>query len=53
MNPKEKMQQPNTESAPDFIVVDEILFGNENDDDTMLENQAVEDFLFDDNRFGF
>lgn len=53
MNPEGKMQQPNTKSAPDFIVMDEILFGNDDDADTMLENQVVEDFLFDDNRFGF
>lgn len=47
---KKEMQESN-ERSRDFILEDEILFGN--DDDALLENPAVEDFPFDDSGFGF
>ncbi|WP_394969999.1 hypothetical protein [Candidatus Allofournierella merdipullorum] len=50
-NRNQTQMQGDNESDRDFILEDEILFGN--DDDALLENPAVEDFLFDDSGFGF
>lgn len=50
-NWNQKQIQDNDERLRDFILEDELLFGN--DDDALLENQTVEDFSFDEGDFGF